>query len=340
MKLLRRISAVTIGLVFLVSALAKLSDPVGTGLICEAYFRWMHLGFLAPVSKAFGFCLSLAEAVVGAALVTSVWRKAVAWVTMSMLLVFNVLSLLLLVLNPQMDCGCFGQLIHLTHLQTFLKNVVLALLCFPAFVPVRDLGRPSKSRFVGFGLACVTILAYGIFALMSNPLLDKMDFKPSTTLMLEDNVPADTDYKFLTVLDGQGRDVSEILLHGDVDLVTVYDPEKLSRGGILRIADFAQTSMDAGHTPLLLSSGALDVPGIENYYADRRLLLTMNRTNGGYTYVKDGYIVLKRSSFPDFDSLEAYSSLVPEDLYIKTASQNTIATQLLGIVLLVFLLLI
>lgn len=340
MRQFRRIAAIIIGFVFLVSSLTKLADPVGTSLICEAYFKWLHVGFLSGISKFFGVVISLAEAFAGIALITGVWRRITALVTMAMMAVFTVLSLALLVFNPQMDCGCFGQIIHLEHWQTLVKNCILDLLCVAAFIPMGRLGEPRKRRYVSFALSCAAVMAFCVFSLNTNPLVDEMDYKPSTTLVLEEDIPEDTGYKFLTVLDGNGADVSGILLEGDVALVSVYDADKLSSHKKLKIASFAQTAMAAGYTPVLLANGDPGIPGLDCHYADRKVILSINRTNGGYTYIKDGYIVLKKSHLPSFETLEEEALQVPEDLYIKTASQNTIAMQLMGISLLAILLLI
>ena len=54
MKAVKRICAFIIGLVLFIAGLLKLMDPVGAGLVVEEYFKFLHLGFLIPVSKAVG----------------------------------------------------------------------------------------------------------------------------------------------------------------------------------------------------------------------------------------------------------------------------------------------
>ena len=78
MRTIRRFSAVLIGIVFFVSGMLKLMDPVGTSLIVEEYLKFFRLGFLHFADYALGACLALAETILGAALVTGVWKKAVA----------------------------------------------------------------------------------------------------------------------------------------------------------------------------------------------------------------------------------------------------------------------
>ena len=71
----RRFCAVLIGLVFLASGLLKLLDPVGTGLVVAEFAKFLRLGFIGGISRATGVVLALLESVLGAALVTGVFRR-------------------------------------------------------------------------------------------------------------------------------------------------------------------------------------------------------------------------------------------------------------------------
>ena len=65
MRTIRRFSAVLIGIVFFVSGMLKLMDPVGTSLIVEEYLKFFRLGFLHFADYALGACLALAETILG-----------------------------------------------------------------------------------------------------------------------------------------------------------------------------------------------------------------------------------------------------------------------------------
>ena len=127
---LRRLCAFLIGVVFLLAGIFKLLDPVGAGLVMEGYFRFFHVTFLLPTAKATAVVLALAEAILGAAMISGVWRKQVAIITTAMIVFFTVLTLFLAIFNPVSltDCGCFGEALVLTNGQTLAKNIVL-LLC-------------------------------------------------------------------------------------------------------------------------------------------------------------------------------------------------------------------
>ena len=204
---LRRFCAVVIGLVFLASGLLKLLDPVGTGLIVSEYFKFFHLGFLQGTAKALGMVLSLVEAVTGAALISGVFRKTTAVVTSVLVVFFTIVTLILWIANPDMDCGCFGEAVHLSHGQTLLKNIVLLALAAVAFIPFQNFGVPKKGKYVAFFLAVPSL----IFALWHNarhlPMIDFTEFAPGTELFASlDNDYQEMDGKVPTFIyerDGQ-----------------------------------------------------------------------------------------------------------------------------------------
>ena len=188
---LRRFCAILIGLVFLASGLLKLLDPVGTGLIVSEYLKFFHLGFLQGAAKGFGMVLSLLEAITGAALVSGVYRRLTAAVTSFLIIFFTIVTLILWIANPVMDCGCFGEAIHLTHLQTLLKNVVLVVLAAIAFIPFQNFGVPRKRKKIAFALAALSL----VFALWYNarhlPMIDFTEFAPGAELFAS----LDNDYQ-------------------------------------------------------------------------------------------------------------------------------------------------
>ena len=188
---LRRFCAILIGLVFLASGLLKLLDPVGTGLIVSEYLKFFHMGFLQWAAKGFGMVLSLLEAITGAALVSGVYRRLTAAVTSFLILFFTIITLILWIANPVMDCGCFGEAIHLTHLQTLLKNVVLLVLAVIAFIPFQNFGVPRKRKKIAFALAALSL----VFALCYNarhlPMIDFTEFAPGAELFAS----LDNDYQ-------------------------------------------------------------------------------------------------------------------------------------------------
>lgn len=327
---LRRISAVIIGLVFAFSAVFKLMDPVGTGLIVEGYFQFFHLGFLSGTSAVVGEILSLFEAFLSVALITGVWQRMVALATMSLLAFFTLISILLVAFNPDMSCGCFGKVVELTHLQTLVKNIVLLALSAFAFFPIGKLGKNKTDRFVSFGIAMTAVIGFSIYSFVSIPVLDYTEFAPSYSIVTQQREGYEgKEYPILPVWDESGEYCSELLVESRVVAVSVYKPEKLDRDDRMKIAVFVQDALNAGWTPVVLSAGMLDIPGVDVYMADYKKLLTLNRSNAGLVFMDDGYIMTKRArnNYPSFEEMESMLQKDAVEIYADYSTRKSLILQ-------------
>ena len=374
-KGIRRFCSVLLGLVYFIAGMLKLMDPVGSGLVVDGYLSFMHLDVLSPLSKAIGVVMSLAETLVGAALLARVWRKQVAIITSFITIAFTVLTLNLVIFKPDMDCGCFGEAIHLTHWQTFIKNLILCLLCIIAFLPARDYGGNTKSKLVAFFMVAALVLLFTVHSLLSIPLMDFTEFAPGVSLKAYedgetlspgekeyyviyekngqegsftlDNLP-DSTWTFVRVkeagegfpggtseiptfyiADSEGQYRDELLTEGRVMMLSVYDVpgyERLSQAEL-----FLREAEEAGFTTLVVAREP--VPGFETYTSDFKKIITMNRSNGGATYLDDGEIICKWPArrLPDAEGLAKAASLNPLEQLVERSSRRRIAFQ--GVVL-------
>ena len=186
MKKFRRLCALITGFVFFISGILKVLDPVGAGLVMKEYFEFLHIGFISPASKILGTGFALLETLLGAALMTGVWRKSASIAAMALQGVFTLLTLALVIFNPEMDCGCFGEAIHLTHLETFIKNIILCVLLAAASFPLNNIGEPLKKKYVSFGLVSVSVVLFSIYSLLYIPIIDFTEFRQTAQLQAAD----------------------------------------------------------------------------------------------------------------------------------------------------------
>lgn len=232
---LRRFCAFLTGVVFFLSGIFKLLDPVGAGLVMADYFKFFHTDFLEPVSLPVAVFLALLETVTGAALITGVWRKVTAIVTSVLLVYFTLLTLVLVIFNPIMDCGCFGEVVHLTHLQTFLKNIVLCILAAIAFVPYRDFGKNRRRKYVSFPMVLAGVIALTVYSLVFIPLVDYTDFKPASRLMAaehaHEDVSAEDMYDYILVYEKDGKQKEFTLENIPDSTWTFVDSKAVPKGG-------------------------------------------------------------------------------------------------------------
>lgn len=121
---LRYIARLTVGVLFIVSALGKLMDVENFGNLIISYgFFWSAL--IAPV-------IVIAEMGVGTALVLDLYPRCASWTGIGLLVAFTGAFFYGNTLNGVTDCGCFGNLdiISLPVWATYLRNVVLLGLLF------------------------------------------------------------------------------------------------------------------------------------------------------------------------------------------------------------------
>lgn len=388
---LRRFSAFLIGLVFVISGLLKLLDPVGTGLIVSEYFKFFHAGFLGGIAKGCGVALCLLETLTGAALITGVYRKLTAIVASAMVAFFTVVTLILLIANPQMDCGCFGEAIHLTHLQSFIKNLVLLALACLAFIPFKKYGQCKTHREVAFWIGAVSIIGAMCYSLAGIPAIDFTDFRPGAELYASlDNpyqamdgyyaayiyekdgqrgsftldrlpdstwtfVAVDTVFRnstapqkvapMLSFSDTEGNYQDELAVEGKVVAISVYNPRSCNWSRVGEIFARVKESRSGAVPIVLVNSSPAELqsigvpPYLNIFYADYKTLITLNRANGGATYIADGEIVRKWHPryFPGPEGLSKVLASDVTDAQIKSVSPGRVRAQGFALYLLAIL---
>lgn len=315
---LRRLCSVILGLVYFIAGMLKLMDPVGAGLVVDEYLKFFHLGGLAFASKTLGVAMALLETFLGAALIAGIWRKFVAGVTSILTLAFTALTLILVIFNPEMDCGCFGEAVHLTHMQTFLKNVALCVLCAGAFLPVRDYGRTRKSKLVAFWLVAVTVLLFTFMSLVSVPLMDFTEFAPGASLTADadaENIDGgislngenDTKQEYVVIYEKDGQEGAFTLDNLPDSTWTFVRVENVE----MSVPDYEQSvpffyisDAEGNYYNELLSEGKVmvlsvyDVPGYKD--ADKAAQFLRDAEAAGFTAV-----AVAREPLPALDAFQS-----------------------------------
>ena len=347
----RRFCALLIGLVFFLSGMLKLMDPVGTGLKVAEYLRFLHLGFLSPLGKASGVAVAFLESLVGAALISGIARRATAVTVLALLGFFTGLTLVLYLVNPDMDCGCFGEAVHLTHLQSLMKNVVLLVLALIAFIPLSDGYEARNPKKWGFAVVAAYMVCFTLFSLRGLPLMDFTAFSTGSQVLSakdgadERKAQPDATPAVLSFSDAYGEYCDPLASDGNVLVLSVYAPERLDSLDWGRIAATVSDAYVSGIRPLLLAPSAGSVPmtlGDCLFFADPKTLLTLNRSNGGASYLSDGLIVSKwpLSRLPDGEELSSLVLAEPVEVIAGKITRGRLAYQgslLLSVALLVLL---
>ena len=316
----KKCSSITVGLLYVVSGLLKVMDPVGTGLIVEAYFRFMHLAESVFVAKILGVVLGALETAVGFAAVFCVWPRITRWIMLGMQSSFTILSLALVIWNPQMHCGCFGEAIHLTHWQTFIKNIVLMGMLWFAYFPLLEATKTKICQYIALASSVALMAGFAVYSWYYIPIIDFTDYKIGTEIveqrdywdLSEDERKTRATIPMLGADDKPNLD----LIKGEWAIISLYDlPEAnvlfwtrymvnfrmLKKQGyeVVVLTSAPESQMNEkiqmfAELPFLCSEETLEEMREALYITSRTTAISLNRNNGGVTFLTDGVITRKR----------------------------------------------
>ncbi len=213
MKILKVISRIIVGTVFIFSGFVKAIDPLGSAYKFHDYFMAFGLEFLDPFALPLGILLCSAEFIAGFAVLTGLRiRWGIAGVLILML-VFTPLTLVLALTNPVSDCGCFGDAIHLTNWQTFWKNIILlffTLILFFTRKSYTGLLTPGREWILAAFFTVLFVL-FNLYNLKYLPVADFMPYNigthlPSKMIIPEGVAVDEYETTFIYEKDGQKKE--------------------------------------------------------------------------------------------------------------------------------------
>lgn len=306
--LIGKLARVIVGLIYIFSGLLKLLDPVGMGILIETYFKFAELNIPVLDAQIVGVVLGSLEIATGLAAVLSIRQSIVSKLIIWMQSCFTVISLILVIFNPNMHCGCFGEALHLSHRQTLVKNVFMLALVYIGCFRFKGDRREGISHIVTFGVSIILMFLFAIYSWFNLPIVDFTVYKPGTEIVSRQTLP---------MLRMKGTNSYPDFSDGRWAIVSVYDLYiDMSEWRI--IADQFVRNESMGYNVILLFSATEGT--VNNVYKDLRketdvtdevlskmrslsfltdksTAITLNRRNSGITYINDGVIVKKKKIF-------------------------------------------
>lgn len=177
MKIIRIISRIFTGIVFIFSGFVKAVDPLGsTYKFCD-YFDAFHLSFFNDLAFPLAILLSTLELVIGLNLLLGIRIKLTSWFLLLFMSFFTVLTLILAIDNPVSDCGCFGDAVKLTNWQTFWKNIIILIPTIVVFLQ-RNKYKSLYPDITEWILSISFVLAGILLSVYCYHNLPVIDFRP------------------------------------------------------------------------------------------------------------------------------------------------------------------
>ncbi len=179
MKYAVGVSRIFVGILFILSGLIKLNDPMGFSFKLEEYFSQgvLDLPLLIPYALAISIFVVILEVLLGIMLLVGFRVKLTVWSLLLMIIFFTFLTFYSAYFNKVTDCGCFGDAIKLTPWQSFTKDIILLLLIIILFSGRKFIksvfGQNTQRVVVG-----VSLLLCVLFANYVLNHLPAVDFRP------------------------------------------------------------------------------------------------------------------------------------------------------------------
>ena len=195
MKYITAISRILVGVLFIISGLIKLNDPIGFSIKLSEYFSEavLNLTFLEPFVLWLALFVVIYEILLGIFLLIGYKTKLTLWGLLLMILFFTFLTFYTAYFNKVTDCGCFGDAIKLTPWGTFRKDVALLILILILFAGAKYI----KPIFSKFGSAVISLLSFiaclwfGYHVIMHLPTVDFRPYKVGANLTDNMSIPED-----------------------------------------------------------------------------------------------------------------------------------------------------
>ena len=207
--MLRFISRILTGLLFIFSGFVKAVDPVGGAIKFKDYFDAFGIEFLNSTSLPLAILLSSLEFVIGFHLLTGIRMKQTSVIAYYMMLFFTALTFVLAIFNPVSDCGCFGDAIKLDNWPTFFKNLVTLPFTWVLYRNRNNFGEVLPAwRINSLSLLSVVFAAgISVYSYRNLPLLDFRPYKTGTNIPEAMKIPEGApqpEYKTTFILEKNG----------------------------------------------------------------------------------------------------------------------------------------
>ncbi len=201
MKATVNIARFLVGALFIFSGLVKAIDPLGLAYKMQEFFEaWAASGFMKGLmdwlgenALLFSVSMNVLEVALGVALLLGWCKKLTTWLLLLLIIFFTFLTSYVLFSGKIRACGCFGDCIPLTPIQTFTKDLILLLLIILILAGQKHI-QPLFKKVIGTLLVVLSILLVSFvqwYVLKHLPLKDCLPFKKGNNILELRKMPKD-----------------------------------------------------------------------------------------------------------------------------------------------------
>ena len=217
-NIITQFSRLFVGILFIISGLIKLNDPLGFSYKLDEYFSEpvFNMPFFVPYSLAIALFLVILEVVLGVMLLIGYKSKFTIWLLLLLIIKFTFLTFYSAYFDVVKDCGCFGDALHLTPWQSFSKDIVLLFFILILFFNkklIKPLFANRTQNLLVF--ASIVLCSFmGYWVLNHLPLKDFRPYKVGTNIRtsmeIPDNAPKSVvEMVFIYKVNGVDKEFTE-----------------------------------------------------------------------------------------------------------------------------------
>jgi uncharacterized membrane protein YphA (DoxX/SURF4 family) len=218
MKIPVKISRILVGVLFIFSGLVKANDPHGLAYKMQEFFEvWSNnasltdfMHWLSNYALPFSIIMITLEIIVGVGILLGLWKKFFTTLLLILIIFFAFLTGYAALSGKIATCGCFGDCIPLSSMESFIKDLILLVLVLILFfgkkyiIPVFTAGINVLLLIISCGL----VLFYQWHVMRHLPTVDCLPFKKGGNILELRKVPANAsydkmDYRFVYEKDGK-----------------------------------------------------------------------------------------------------------------------------------------
>lgn len=221
MRIIITIIRILTGALFIFSGLVKAIDPRGLAYKMQEFFEvFAREGYLPTMMDAlsnqaltFSIIMITLEVVLGVALLLGWQKRITTWLLLLLMLLFTFLTSYVLFSGKIEACGCFGDCIPITPVQTFTKDIVLLLFVLILLFChryIRPLNKPLILSLIVLA-SMIAVLVLQFYVLNHLPTVDCLPFKKGNNVLELRKIPANAvadeySYSFIYEKNGEKKE--------------------------------------------------------------------------------------------------------------------------------------
>lgn len=257
-NIITQFSRIFVGVLFIISGLIKLNDPVGFSYKLAEYFSEpvFNMPFLEPFALGLAIFLVILEVVLGVMLLVGYRAALTIWALLLLIVFFTFLTFYSAYFDVVKDCGCFGDALHLTPWQSFTKDVVLLFFILILFINqklIKPLFATPKTNFAVYASVLLCSLM-AVWVLNHNPIKDFRPYKVGTNIEKGMEIPEGApksvvEMIFIYQVNGVDKEFTEKDLMNIPEGATFVDRKDkvISEGYVPPIHDFTMSKDDSDY---------------------------------------------------------------------------------------------